>query len=145
MKFLTVNDIMSSQSKKQNRRNESFEHVLNLCYNTIKKSINIERNNYHCLYEVPEFIIGLPLYDLNECILFIFEKLTTNGFQAQYYFPRILYISWFPKPKPALPKPKPQSQIQSQIQNQSQTQKRFVNTAAKTTRKKSGKFILDLS
>ena len=47
-----------------------------------------------CFFEVPEFVIGYPLYNINECVNYIHDKLTSNGFLVKYYFPNILYISW---------------------------------------------------
>ena len=45
-------------------------------------------------FEVPEYIFGYPLFDINDAIRFVVDALTKNGFLAVYYFPRFVYISW---------------------------------------------------
>ena len=45
-------------------------------------------------YEVPEFLIGKPLYKLNDCIKFIIFSLSERGFSIKFHFPRVLYVSW---------------------------------------------------
>ena len=32
-------------------------------------------------YIIPEIMFGVPLYDKNECIKFVFENLVTKGFK----------------------------------------------------------------
>ena len=130
---MLARDIIAAQAKRQNKRYESFEQILNRCHKTINKSIEVLRNNHHCFFEVPEFIIGYPLYDLNECIEYVIRKLTQEGFYVRYFFPRILYISWAPQPSPALPQPQPQ------------IAKKAKRTKVVQTKKSTGKFILNLS
>lgn len=128
---MLARDIIAAQAKRQNKRHESFDQVMALCYKTINKSINVLRNNYHCFFEVPEFIIGYPLYDLNECMEYAVKKLMASGFYVRYFFPRIIYISWAPVAKgPSLPMPE---------------QSKPKPAGNRTTKKKTGKFVLDLS
>ena len=74
------------------RKEKSMQHVLGKCFRHVQKSANNEATA--CLYEVPEFIIGLPVYDLNECIQYVHQRLLDQGFQVGYLFPRILLITW---------------------------------------------------
>lgn len=138
-KILNVKDVLEVQAKKQSKRSESFDHILDKCHKTIKRSIEIIRNNQHCFFEVPEFLIGYPLYDLNECIQYIVQKLTDNGFYVKYFFPRVLYISWAQKtlPAPSLAPPPIQ-----QTPKKKGTQQ---NKNVKMTTKQKGKFVLDLT
>lgn len=92
MKPLNVRELTKQLQTRQQKRNQSFEKVLEICYNSIRR--NADKNQLFCFFEVPEFIIGLPVYDLNECILYVVEKLRSNDFLVKYYFPRILYVSW---------------------------------------------------
>lgn len=99
MKHLSIHDIVNVIQKKNERRLASFEKILLLITARIKQCVNI--NMYSCLYEVPEYLLGHPTYDLNECLTYIIEKLQKNGFYVDYYFPRVLHISWN---NPAVPK-----------------------------------------
>ena len=132
-KDLNVKDVIEVQAKKQSKRSESFEHILDKCHKTIKRSIEILRTNQHCFFEIPEFVIGYPLYDLNECIQYIVQKLTTNGFYVKYFFPRVLYISWAQQQQaPALAAPP---------SKKTATTKNVKMASAK----QKGKFVLDLT
>lgn len=137
MLTLNAKDIVAAQAKKTTRRHESFKKILEQCNKQIKKSVEIERNITFTFFEVPEFLIGYPLFDLNECIEYLLKTLTTSGFAVKYFFPRIIFVSWGSPLPPPPPPPK-------KIQNSSLT---FNNNNNKkiiqTTKKKSGKFILN--
>lgn len=141
-KYLSAKDVLAVQTQRLNKRSESFDKILEKCYKTIKKSVEILRNNYNCLFEVPEFLIGYPLYDLNECIQFVVQKLTENGFYVKYFFPRILYIYWG--------QPQTQTQTQPQLENlkkpiDKKPEKKQPIKSVKFPSKKTGKFVLDLT
>jgi hypothetical protein len=105
MKYLTAADILKQQGVRQAKRYEAFEIILENVYKKIQKCIQVTRNVFSCFFEVPEFLIGYPLYDLNECIQYIVKILVTKGFAIQYIFPRILFVSWMPKANATLPMP----------------------------------------
>lgn len=92
MKHLNINDIISNHEKRAEKRKESFNKVLEMCYKKIDKSSKLD--NIACFFDVPEFLVGFPLFSLNECIMYVYNHLVKNGFTVQYIFPRILYISW---------------------------------------------------
>jgi hypothetical protein len=48
----------------------------------------------NCFYEVPQFVIGYPIFDLTKCIEYLKKTLEGEGFLVKYYFPKYLYISW---------------------------------------------------
>ena len=142
-KDLNVKDIIEVQAKKQSKRSESFEYILDKCHKTIKRSIEVLRTNQHCFFEIPEFLIGYPLYDLNECIQYIVQKLTSNGFYVKYFFPRVLYISWAQQQKTALPAPAPtpSAPVRAPARAKAATTKNVKMAASK----QKGKFVLDLT
>ena len=135
MKHLNIKEIHMEQEKKMRHRYQSFDIILEICYKRIQNVIDTFRNTFFCLYEIPEFMIGYPIYDLNECVMYIIQKLSTNGFKVKYFFPRVILVSWenektsnqYALPVPKL-EPKPKTKTKT-------------NTRMKTT----GKFILDLS
>lgn len=106
-KYLSASDVLRQQQAKQSKRQEAFEIILDQCYKKIQKCIQVTRNVFECFYEIPEFIIGYPLYDLSECTVYCYNLLINKGFQVQYIFPRVLFISWKPivKTNSALPMP----------------------------------------
>jgi hypothetical protein len=142
-KYLSAKDIVAAQTKRQNKRSESFDQILDKCYKTIKRSVEVLRNNNNCFVEIPEFLIGYPLYDLNECIQFVVQKLTVNGFYVKYFFPRVLFISWAPPPKQALPAPPPVSTPTAKAPPRAS--KATNKTIKMAPTKQKGKFVLDLT
>lgn len=132
--MLNAKDIVAAQAKKTNKRQESFKRILEQCNKQIKKSIEIERNVTFTFFEVPEFLIGYPLFELNECIEYLVKSLTSSGFTVKYFFPRILFVTWGQVPAPQPPKKLQHSSLSSILPT-----KKIVQT----TKKKSGKFILN--
>jgi hypothetical protein len=92
MKLPNVKELNAQLVSRQTRRHVCFEKTLEACSSFIKK--HADKNATVCFYVVPEFLIGYPLYDINECITYIKDKLEKSGYLTKYYFPRILYISW---------------------------------------------------
>ena len=45
-------------------------------------------------FVVPEFLLGVPKYDVGLCTSWIIEKLIDNGFHIKYTHPNLLFISW---------------------------------------------------
>ena len=101
MKHLNIHDIVSVIQKKNEKRLACFEKILMHATSRIRQSVHI--NMFSCLYEVPEYLLGYPVYDLNECLTYIIDKLKANGFYVDYYFPRVLHISWNNPAVPRLP------------------------------------------
>ena len=46
-----------------------------------------------CTYVIPEFITGLPRYDIQICTDYVMEKLIDNGFMVKYTHPNLMFIS----------------------------------------------------
>ena len=91
-KKLNILDLHRKINSKNMKKIECFDRVLELCHKRILTSS--ENKKTRVFYEVPDFMIGFPLYDINECIMHVFQSLKNNGFLAIYYFPKYMYISW---------------------------------------------------
>jgi hypothetical protein len=92
MKKLNIYELHDEINKKKEKRSRSFDKVLEICH---QKVINASKKELvKVFFDVPEFVIGLPVYDLSECIRYIVKSLEENGFLVQYFFPKLLYISW---------------------------------------------------
>jgi len=92
MKHLSIKDIIANREKRSEKRKECFNKVIEMCYKKIEKTAKLD--SIGCFFDVPEFLIGYPLFNLNECIVYVYNSLINNGFQVQYIFPRILYVTW---------------------------------------------------
>lgn len=92
MNNLNIYELHHEIHKKKESRTVTYDKVLDICNNKIR--IAAKKELYRLYFEVPEFVIGLPVYDLNECIQHVMSNLKRNQLLVYYYFPKILYISW---------------------------------------------------
>lgn len=79
-------------NEQKEKLNECFDKVLDRCHKRIIMSS--KQKLLTCFFEVPDYMFGFPLYDLNSCITYVIEALRANGFLAVYFFPRYVYVSW---------------------------------------------------
>lgn len=92
MKNLNIYELHDEINKQKEKRSKSFDKVLETCH---QKIINASKKELFKVYfDVPDFVLGLPVYDLTECIKYIVKSLENNGFLVHYMFPKLLYISW---------------------------------------------------
>jgi len=98
MNYLNINDIKNIQEEKNKNKTIAFEHILSQCFTRIKKQATMFPTNTFCFYDVPEFILGYPLYKMEDCIKYLMAHIENNGFNVKYIFPRVLIISWTPLP-----------------------------------------------
>ena len=112
--IFSVNEIHKKQKDKEKNRLKIYENISAKCFKKIKEtSINEET---FCFYILPEYIPGLPLYNMTECVIFILNLLHEKGFKARYCDPYMLFISWsFPKPMLKLINNIPQKEVKKNI------------------------------
>lgn len=106
---ININDLYSMEKKKKQNRTKCFDKILQLCHNRIKTVSSFSGQN--TFYEVPGFMIGYPLYSLQEALEYVVDALRKNGFLVQL-LPEphiaVIYVSWDPE---ELKPPKPIKQI----------------------------------
>ena len=71
-----------------------FNKILNRIHVRIKTTSRQKMDENFCWFVVPEIIIGVPKFDQANCIAYLMDKLTTNGFQVKYTHPNTLLILW---------------------------------------------------
>lgn len=96
---VNVFDLYRDIHQKKMKRLSGYDAILQKCYSKIKGATAVEQ--MRVLYEVPEFVVGVPIYDIQHCMAYMIHQLRTHGFIVNYFFPRILHISWDPKDLPA--------------------------------------------
>ena len=94
---ISIHDIHKKQKEKEKNRLKVYENISMKCFKKIKEtSLNEET---FLFYQLPQYIPGLPLYNLTECVIFLLNILHEKGFSARYCNPHIIFISWnLPKP-----------------------------------------------
>lgn len=98
MMTLNINKLRNEVEEREKKKINTFEKVLDMCFKKILHS-NQNYNDYNCIFSVPNFVFGLPLYDVGECCRFIIAKLIEKGFEVYLAVPTSLHISWKLKDK----------------------------------------------
>ena len=129
MSSLNINELYGPIHEKNIKRLEHFDSILQKIHTRIKSNAGKEQT--HCFYQIPEFVIGTPLYDVSELRNYIMNSLKTNGFDILYVEPNWLFIYWNVKGSKSLVK---NTNISKQVNNQ------YKST---DTYKPSGDFIYD--
>ena len=97
-KMINIDELHREQEKKEDNKKEIFITVLELVHDKIKFTNKVSSDKF-CLFAVPNYIYGLPLFNINSCIIYLTKKLSDNGFDIKFTPPNILLISWEEKPK----------------------------------------------
>ena len=97
MSTLNINDLYDTINNKNFQRLKKFDDILLQIHRRIKYHAELEQT--FCLYNIPEFIIGVPLYNVNDLKKYVMTTLTKNGFKIMYFHPNTIFISWDVKNK----------------------------------------------
>ena len=91
---IDIDDLYEKKRQADENNMELFNRILNRIHTKIKKASVIDKNATNIWYTIPEYIIGVPKYDVGICIGYIVEKLRDNGFNVRYFHPNTVLISW---------------------------------------------------
>ena len=95
---INLQELYSMQKNKIKNRSKCFDYIIELCHRRIRNVASYCGQN--TFYEIPGFIVGYPLYNLQECITYVVDALRKNGFLIQILPPPnvgVMYISWDPR------------------------------------------------
>lgn len=93
--MVKAQDLIGAQKEREKIKYITFAKI----FKTIEKKITLaaSSNLNYIWYEIPEFLIGCPLYNLDECKKNIIRQLKENGFDIEEFYVSIILIKWFPK------------------------------------------------
>tara|TARA_Y100000590_G_scaffold448205_1_gene584510 strand:+ start:1674 stop:2102 length:429 start_codon:yes stop_codon:yes gene_type:complete len=129
MSQIDMKELYSTINQKTLRRMELYDSILKKCHSRILYNSGLQRT--YCFYQIPEFVIGIPLYDISELRNYVMNSLKTNGFKILYIEPNWLFIYWEVKGAKSLTK------------NTDITKKIDTQYKSTDTYKSSGDFIYD--
>ena len=89
---ISAREIKSVHERKYKTKIDTFEKILQRIYNRIRKAVS--KNLSQIYYQVPNFILGIPTYNINECITYILYKLDQQGYKVIFQKPNHLQIHW---------------------------------------------------
>lgn len=89
---ITIKDIQTIYDKKQTKKQEYYDKIMIKIIELMKKTAEEGKNM--CMYVVPNIILGMPIYNINECMFYLLSNLKQNGFECTYALPNIIMIFW---------------------------------------------------
>jgi len=113
MSQIDMKELYSTINQKTLKRMELYDSILKKCHSRILYNSGLQRT--YCFYQVPEFVIGTPLYDIIELRNYVMNSLKTNGFDILYVEPNWLFIYWNVKGAKSLTK---NTDVSKQVNNQ---------------------------
>ena len=97
--MISIRELHKEVEHREEQKIKTYQMVFEKCVAHIKKT-NTECSSCCCFYECPQFIYGIPLFDVSSCVIYIMNELIHKGFEVYYTHPNLLYISWKTKPSP---------------------------------------------
>ena len=91
---INLDDLYKRTREIHINRIKIYQKILTRAHKKIKVSSRMRHSDYFCFYVVPEFLVGVPTYDITTCISYLVAELTKNGFEVKYTHPNLLFISW---------------------------------------------------
>lgn len=91
---LQLKDLYARRQNRDLSKLRAYEQILQQIMNRIKAHSDLPTHPTSLLYTVPQFVLGLPMLDLKDCILFLVHQLRSSGLEVRYTYPNLLYISW---------------------------------------------------
>ena len=92
--ILNPSSLYKEEAKRDATRIRIYNSVLQQIYTKIKAIARIPGNEKALWYLVPEFIPGVPRFDVGDAILYIVWNLRNIGYSVEYTHPNLLYVSW---------------------------------------------------
>ena len=90
--MVKASELVREQQLRDKSKEKIFEKIFKRIEFKIKQASLL--NLYECSYEIPEFLLNIPLYNLQDCKQYILDKLNKNEFRTSSGGYNIIYISW---------------------------------------------------
>ena len=91
---LNLDDLFARKHQVEQNKIKVYQTILNRIHKKIKVTSRQKYNDLFTFYVIPEFIMGIPSYDVASCTSYIIQKLRDNGFIVKYTHPNLVLISW---------------------------------------------------
>ena len=91
---IDMDELYNKKFEIEEHRRKIYGKILNRAHSKIKVTSRLKIKEQFCFYVVPEFMIGVPKYNLADCTNYVIDKLVENGFFVKFTEPNLLFISW---------------------------------------------------
>lgn len=92
MRQINLHDLKKTTETINVKRAMVFDRILEMCHGKIKRTAYTHRAE--CYYTIPEYVVGLPLYNRKDCIEYVVDALRTNGFKVEEVSSVCIRIDW---------------------------------------------------
>ena len=99
---INIDDLYTRKREIETNKIKTYKMILNRVHKKIKISSRQKENQMFTFFVIPEFLIGVPTYDIASCTAYIIEKLKENGFTVKYTYPNLLFISYQASTSPGI-------------------------------------------
>jgi hypothetical protein len=92
---INIDDLYERRQKRDLKQLEIFNKILTRIHKRIQYTAkNKLCSDNHIWFNVPEYIVGEPVYDKGDCTGYLVSQLEHNGFFIKYVYPNTLFVSW---------------------------------------------------
>ena len=119
---LNPSSLYKEEAKRDATRIRIYNGVLQQIYNKIKAIARIPGNEKTLWYVVPEFLPGVPRFDIGDAILYIVWNLRNIGYSVEYTHPNLLFVTWKSHDERYREVESPWSQVLHTVKSQKQTE-----------------------
>jgi|UniRef100_A0A6C0HMP3 hypothetical protein len=91
---LNIEELYESKKKSDLSRLSIYSKLLERVHQTIRIASRQRNSLQFCSFVMPEVLLGQPNYDFSECLSFVLDRLTVDGFNTRYIHPNLIFISW---------------------------------------------------
>lgn len=92
---INLDDLFEKKREIDESKLNLYNKILNRIHHRIKLTSRQNRGKEQfCWYLIPEMMIGISRYNVEECTGYIIKKLKENDFVVRYTHPNLIFISW---------------------------------------------------
>ena len=91
--FLNIDELRKEERSTDKNAKQIYKLILAKCHQKIRRT-NKTTDYRMCYYEIPHFIPGYPVFDVEAARNFVYHQLLGNGLHVEPAGPSRLYISW---------------------------------------------------
>lgn len=85
-------DLHRADVRRRNQKNGLYQKIMDICCRCIQH--HSDRRERQCVFQMPRFVTGYPLYDMDTAIPFVIRRLRHSDYIASYVYPDCVYINW---------------------------------------------------
>jgi hypothetical protein len=91
---LNLDELFDYKKEQDLNTVKTYNIILDRIHIAVKRASRQKHDNQCCWFVVPEFMLGVPRYDVRLCIAYVVRELQDNGFKVTYTHPNLLFIVW---------------------------------------------------